>query len=391
MKILTFTSLYPNSQQPSHGIFVENRLRRLVETGEVEVEVVAPVPWFPLKFGIFGEYSKFAGVAAEEERHGIRVHHPKYPVVPKVGMNIAPALMASFSDGALRATIDRFGPVDLIDAHYFYPDGVAATQLGQALDVPVVITGRGTDLNLIPKYSAPRKKIQRAIAESAAMITVCSALKQPLIELGAPPDKVTVLRNGVDLTVFTPGDRNSSRRALNVAGQIVLSVGLLIERKGHDLIIEALQRLPNVTLLIAGDGPLKPVLRSQADQCGVGDRVRFLGSLPHDRLVDVYRAADVMVLASSREGWANVLLESMACGTPVAATDIWGTPEVVTEDAAGRLIPQRTPASIAETVRSLLSDLPDREKTRAYAERFSWDDTTAGQLALFRQVIEGGQ
>lgn len=387
LKVLTFTSLYPNSRQPSHGIFVENRIRRLVDTGEVDLEVVAPVPWFPIASPLFGQYGKFAGIPREEERYGIRVYHPRYPVIPKIGMNLAPRLMARFARRLVTETAMRISPIDLIDAHYFYPDGVAATQLGNALGVPVVITGRGTDLNLIPEYDGPRKQIQATIENSAAMITVCAALKQPLVDLGAPPGKVTVLRNGVDLEVFTPGEREVSRNALRVNGLVIVSVGLLIERKGHNLIIEALARLPDVTLLIAGDGPLKSSLQALASKCGVSDRVRFLGSLPHDKLVDIYRAADVMVLASSREGWANVLLEAMACGTPVAATNIWGTPEVVAEEAAGLLIPERTAQSIAETISSLLANLPDRHCTRAYAERFSWDETTAGQLRLFRDVV----
>lgn len=387
LRILTFTSLYPNSRQPSHGIFVENRLRRLVDTGEVDVEVVAPVPWFPFGASFFGQYGKFSGIPTEESRHGIRVHHPRFPVIPKVGMNLAPWLMTQFSQKIVKETAQRIGPLDLIDAHYFYPDGVAATRLGTLLGLPVVVTGRGTDLNLIPNYPKPRKKIQAVIEQSAAMITVCAALKEPLLDLGAPEDKVTVLRNGVDLTVFAPGDREASRRSLDVDGTVIASVGLLIERKGHDLIIEALKSLPKVTLLIAGDGPMKNTLQSLATKHGVRERVKFLGNLAHDKLVDVYRAADVLVLASSREGWANVLLEAMACGTPVAATNIWGTPEVVAEDAAGLLVPDRSATSIARTISALLSNLPDRQKTRAYAERFSWDDTTEGQLKVFKSVL----
>lgn len=302
-------------------------------------------------------------------------------------MNLAPWLMTRFSEKTVTDAVKRIGPVDLIDAHYFYPDGVAATRLGKRLGLPVVVTGRGTDLNLIPNYPKPRQKIQEVIEQSAAMITVCAALKAPLLELGASADKVTVLRNGVDLAVFSPGDRAASRRSLGVDGAVIASVGLLIERKGHNLVIEALEALPDVTLLIAGDGPMKNTLQSLATKHGVDGRVRFLGNLAHDKLVDVYRAADVLVLASSREGWANVLLEAMACGTPVAATNIWGTPEVVAEDAAGLLVPERSAKSIAQTIKSLLSNLPDRQKTRAYAERFSWDETTEGQLKVFKRVL----
>jgi teichuronic acid biosynthesis glycosyltransferase TuaC len=120
---------------------------------------------------------------------------------------------------------------------------------------------------------------------------------------------------------------------------------------------------------------------------GLGDRVRLLGPVPHVELPGLYGAADASVLASSREGWANVLLESMACGTPVVAADIWGNPEVVRAPAAGLIYEPNTPDGIVAGVRRLFSALPDRAGTRAYAEGFSWDETTAGQLALFRRVI----
>ncbi len=93
------------------------------------------------------------------------------------------------------------------------------------------------------------------------------------------------------------------------------------------------------------------------------------------------------MLASSREGWANVLLEAMACGTPVVATRVWGTPEAVTEPAAGLLVPERTAAALASGIRSLLTVAPERAATRRYAERFGWEPTSQGQLTLFRAML----
>lgn len=391
LKILTFTSLFPNNRQPSHGIFVENRLRHLVESGSVDLTVIAPVPWFPFRSPVFGQYAKYADVAPVETRHGVKVLHPKYPVLPKVGMNIAPWLMEKAVSPTVNQLMASEGPFDVIDAHYFYPDGVAATRIGQRLGLPVVITGRGTDLSLIPTFRGPRQKIAWAISHCTAMVTVCAALKHSLIELGAPDDKVTVLRNGVDLDTFHPKDRKAARLALGLEGFILASVGHLIERKGHHIVIEALQQIPDAHLVIAGDGPERTSLEQLAQACNVTDRVSFLGALPHDRLVDIYNAADALVLASSREGWANVLLEAMACGTPAVATDIWGTPEVVQNRSAGRLVPERTAQSVAATIKDLRADLPDRQQTRLYAEGFSWDETTQGLLHLFNSVCQKRQ
>jgi glycosyltransferase involved in cell wall biosynthesis len=234
----------------------------------------------------------------------------------------------------------------------------------------------------------PGRWIRWAIARADALVAVSEGLKQGLVALGAPADKVTVLRNGVDLDAFQPpADRATARTALGVAGPVLVSVGALVERKGHQLTIEALCSLPGHTLLIAGEGPERAALAVLAARLGVADRVRLLGAVPHAELPRLYGAADAMVLASSREGWANVLLESMACGTPVVTSPAWGSREAVRAPAAGLVLDAATPAAIAAGVRQLLASPPSRAATRAYAEAFGWDETSAGQLALFRAVL----
>jgi teichuronic acid biosynthesis glycosyltransferase TuaC len=386
LRILTVTTLYPNERLPTHGIFVENRLRRVAATGAVELQVIAPVPWFPFRAERFGRYAAWARVPRREVRHGVTVVHPRYLVIPKIGMWLQPFCLYR---AVLRATLAlrREAPDwDLIDAHYYYPDGVAAALLAGRIKKPLTITARGTDLNLIPRFRVPRAMIRWAARRATASIAVCEALKDVLVTLGVPARHVHVLRNGVDLDLFRPLDREGLRRELGLSGPVLLSVGHLVERKGHHLVLDALARLPEVTLLVVGAGPNRQRLTEQALQLGITSRVRFLGAVPHERLPEIYNAADLLVLASSREGWANVLLEAMACGTPVAATRIWGTPEVVTEKAAGVLVDERSAGAIVRGVRDLLAAPPDRAQTRAFAEHFSWDATTRGQIELFRDI-----
>jgi teichuronic acid biosynthesis glycosyltransferase TuaC len=387
IKTLTFTTLFPNSAQPVNGIFVANRLSHLLATGEVATRIVAPVPWFPFTAARFGSYAKFAAAPRTERRLDTTVVHPRYPLIPKIGMALAPALLYAGARRAVAAILRSGFDFDLIDAHYFYPDGVAAILLGKEFGKPVVITARGTDINQIADFRLPRQMILWAAREAAGVITVCQALKDRLCEIGAAPDHVHVLRNGVDLQLFRPQNRDALRLTYGVTGAVALSVGHLITRKGHDLVIRAVAELPDVTLLIAGEGPELGALTSLADSLGVAGRVRFLGQMAPGELAGIYAAADVLALASSREGWANVLLEAMACGTPVVASNVWGTPEVVTERVAGLLVQKRTGPAFAAAIAELLANPPDRAATRAYAERFSWDDTTAGQLALFRSII----
>jgi len=387
LRLLTFSTLYPSAARPNHGIFVENRLRHLVASGEVLASVVAPVPWFPSGAARFGTWAAHANTAPRETRLGLNVYHPRYPVIPKVGMSVSPWLLYRATLPMLRRWCAENGRPDAIDAHYVYPDGVAATWLGRRLGLPVVITARGTDVNLIPRYRIPRWLIQGAIRDAAALVAVSAALKQALVGLGAPPDKVTVLRNGVETALFRPPeDRAAARAALGLAGPTLISVGLLIERKGHHRVIQAMASLPGYRLLIVGEGPEHTRLEAMIERLGLADRVRLLGSRPHADLPALYGAADALLLASSREGWANVLLEAMACGTPVIASNIWGNPEVVRSPEAGLITESNTPEAFVAAVHRLFADPPDRAATRAYAEQFSWDATTSGQIALFRRI-----
>jgi glycosyltransferase involved in cell wall biosynthesis len=386
LSILTATTLFPNPVQRAHGVFVETRLRHLLASGEVTAHVLAPIPWLPPMVR-YSSYGPLQTVPSREQRNGLIVEHPRYLVVPKFGMTLTPLMLYRAMRKRFVALLKEGHRFDLIDAHYFYPDGVAAVRLAREFNLPVTVTARGTDLNLIPEFPAPRKMILDAASKADGMITVCQALKDTLIEMGVADERVTVLRNGVDLELFRPVDRAAARSALGLSRRTLASVGLLIDRKGHHHIIRALKDLPDDDLLIAGDGPDRRALERLAVEEGVADRVRFLGSVDQNRLREIYNAVDALVLASSREGWANVLLESMACGTPVVASAVWGTPEVVARPEAGVLMPSLDPQGVAEGVRRLFAAYPDREATRRYAEGFNWNATTEGQLKLFRGIL----
>ena len=140
--------------------------------------VIAPAPWFPLRSRMFGSYGAWARVPVTEVRHGLRVHHPRYVVLPKVGMSVAPLLLYWSLRRHLRRHLDDGNDFDLIDAHYAYPDGVAATWLGAALGKPVVVTVRGTDLHLLAKYPVPRLLIKNAFSKCAAVVAVSRALAE---------------------------------------------------------------------------------------------------------------------------------------------------------------------------------------------------------------------
>jgi glycosyltransferase involved in cell wall biosynthesis len=387
LRILTFTNLYPNAEAPQKGVFVENRLRRLHDCGRVSARVVAPVPWFPLRSRSFGAYGGLARVPASDTRHGIVIDYPRYLAIPKVGMSVAPLLMYFAMRRHVRRMVDGGFEFDLIDAHYFYPDGVVAAMLGRHFRKPVVITARGSDINVIAGHSAPRQQILWAAGIASSVICVSEALRQSMIRLGVDAGKIATVRNGVDLATFRPTDRAAVRRRLGIEGSVLLAVGNILEAKGQAMVVEALAAMPGCTLMVVGSGPDESRVRALARERGVESRVRLVGVVPHGALVDYYNAADVMVLATAREGWPNVVLESLACGTPVVATNVGGIPEIITSPAAGRLLEERTPAAIATTVGALLRETPDRAAARAHAEKYSWDEVTAQQIELFSKAV----
>ena len=388
LKILTFTTLYPSRLRPQHGIFVETRLRKLTESGAVEPRVVAPCPWFPFASPRFGRYALFARQPSGETRHGLRVDYPRYLQLPKIGMSAAPFVMFTALLPVLRGQLRGGRDFDLIDAHYFYPDGVAAVLLGRALGRPVVVTARGSDLNVIAEHAVPRRWIRWAAHQADGLVTVSHGLQRRLMALGVAREQVRVLRNGVDLALFRPADRGSARRALGLSGPTLLAVGNLVPLKRHRMMVEALTGLPGIELVIVGDGPERSAIEELVRKRRVADRVRLLGRLPQDRLPEIYSAADLLVLVSTHEGWPNVLLESMACGTPVIVSGIDGITDIVASREAGRIVHEPTPDRLAAAIRDLLAALPARAATRAYAERFDWQSTTEGQIALFREICE---
>ena len=363
-------------------------MRFLVQSGNVRLKIVAPVPWFPSTASLFPNYKKYALAPRTNVRYGINILHPRYPVLPKVGMSVSPMFLSSFCFGTVKKIIKSGFNFDIIDAYNFYPDGVAATILGKYFGKPVIITAFGTDINLIPRYPIPRKMIRWAGQQAVAMTSVCEALKDRMIELSINRQKISVILHGVDLNLFAPPkDRSNLRRVLGFTNTTLISVGHLTERKGHDLVIRALLELPDCRLFIIGDGEEEFRLKKLTSDLKVSDRVRFLGHVDQEKLPMYYGAADLLVLASSREGIANVLIESMACGTPVVATSVWGSPEAITTPDAGALVPERTPEALSYGILTVLRNYPDRAATRRHAEQFSWYKTTRQHLTLYEQAL----
>lgn len=386
LRILTFTTLYPNAAKPQHGVFVENRLRQLLTSNDVAARVLAPIPYFPFRGERFGRYSEFARAPLSEVRFGIQIDHPRFLTIPKLGMTAAPFLLYVSARMAMARMLRAGLSFDLIDAHYFYPDGVAAVMLGGTFGLPVTVTARGTDINVVPHHAVPRRLIRWAADRADGVIAVSSALASALSGLGIERSRITVLRNGIDATLFRPTAPLGAEHH-PAPYPLAVSVGNLVPLKGHDLAISTLLQIPELSLWIVGGGPERSRLEALACRLGVSERVRFLGVLPHERMPEVYTAANVLILASEREGWPNVLLEAMACGARVVATNVSDVPQLITGPVAGAWIRERSLTALVQALREVLAMPMAREQTRAHALNFTWDATTQGQSELFRSIF----
>ena len=396
VRTLLFSTLFPSSVRPGHGIFVQTRLRELLATDAVDVRVVAPVPWFPSSDPRFGDYALHARTPRRETLMGVDVRHPRYALPPKVGMTVAPLMLALGAVPAIREILAEGFDFDLIDAHYYYPDGVAAALLSRWFGKPLVVTARGSDINLIGQYRWPRRMMQWAARHAAASIGVSKALADAMGEWDIAREKLHVMRNGVDLDRFRPLPQDEARARLGLHGRpLLLSVGNLVPLKGHDLTIAAFASLlpeyPEAQLALVGAGPERERLEAQVRSLGLEGRVLFAGTVRNADLPDWFSAADLSILASSREGLPNVLLESMACGTPVVSTRVGGTPEVVTAPAAGRLVDVRDASHIAAAIVAVLRDPPGRARVREHASQFGWQATSRAQLNLFHSIAQGAR
>lgn len=397
MKILTVTTLFPNGNDLKHGVFIKNRLVHLVEDfKQIDAKVIAPVPWFPIrmKSGPLAEYAKYVGVKSRETVEGLDVYHPRYLVIPKIGMYITPIFLFLSVWFCARQLKKQGFDYEVIDGHYFFPDGVAVAMLSKVTKVPAMISARGSDIHQIANFPIARKAIRWAVKHSAAVAAVCKALLDSIRTFSDVNDKGYVLRNGVDLNFFELSDDTTQRQCKEEWGvephrKLIVCVGRLIELKGHHLVIEALLAHPDSDLIIAGDGPEQINLEKLIKTLDLSSRVRLAGPLVPNKLKRLYQAADAMVLASSREGWANVLLEAMACGTPVVATNLWGTPEVVGAKEAGVLV-ERSVEALSEGIHTLFSLELARADTRRYAEGFDWYETSKAQFEIFTDLLSKG-
>lgn len=387
LRVVTLSTLFPNPTQPNFGVFVEGQTLRLAACEGVELRVINPIAVPPFPLGLIPRYRALRPLPVEDEWKGLRIARPRIRVLPGVSGPLNPALLVHGVRNVLQRWRDEGFDFDVIDAQFFFPDGPAAARLAREFGVPFSVKARGADIHYWGRRLGCRGQVMEAAAAAKGMLAVAQSLRRDMVEMGMDGSRIAVHYTGVDLDRFRPADRKAAKAKLGVTGPLIISVGALIPRKGHDIIIEALADLDNATLLIAGEGPEEARLAALAKARGLAERVRLLGSVPHGQLPALLAAADVMALASESEGLANAWIEAMACGTPVVTPAVDGATEALDRPAAGRLLSQRTPRAFAEAIRDILADPPAQAEVRASAERFAWSRNTQQLQAHLRSLV----
>lgn len=388
--VLVFTSLFPNKVNPDFGVFIKRRMLAYAQRKDCNVMVVAPVPFSPeVKF--LKKYYQYSQIPQHELIDGIMVYHPRYPLIPKISMPFHGKLIYHSTINALKKIHKEFS-FDLIDAHFIYPDCQAGVLLGKVFNKPVVVTARGSDLHEYTKYPLIRPQISKTLQHAGKIISVCQALKDIMVGLNIEPDKISVIPNGIDTEKFFPKDKSASRQKLGIGTdkKVVLSVGSLIALKGHHLTIEAMQILKKkylgIELYIIGKGSEKKRLEALAEESGLVEDINLLGQIPNDQLIDWYNAADVFCLASEKEGWANVLTESLSCGTPAVATNVFGSSEIIKAGSNGYLV-QRYAVDIAKGIEKALEKEWDKNKIAQDISGRTWDVVAREVGSVFDEAI----
>lgn len=389
-RVLSISTLYPNSASPRFGTFVARSMEALAAQGDWQVTMINPIGVPPIAFGRYRALRRAAMGGFEQ---GIEVHRPTFTLIPRLGARINPGVIAR-TILPLVTRLHRDQPFDLVDAQFFYPDGPVAARIAEKLGLPFTVKARGSDITYWGGRGFAAEQMVDAARRATGLLAVSQALAEDMAALGMDRNKITIHYTGLDRERFRPLGHAGLRTRLNdtlglslpETRPVLATVGALLELKGQHLVIGALPTLPGMHLMLVGKGENERQLRDLAAKLGLTDRVHFLGSIDHDMLPLVLSAADAMVLPTRNEGLANAWVESLACGTPVVTCGVGGAGELVTEPAAGELVERSIPAIVAG-IRAVLAREAPREDVAATVDRFDWRIHSAELAAYYDRLV----
>jgi phosphatidyl-myo-inositol dimannoside synthase len=388
--VVMVTTSYPRFPGDSVGTFMEPIAKSVAARGH-EVHIVAP--WHPL-------------VSRNEPEDGVWFHFYKY--APFRSLNVFGYAAAMRADVNLRGAAYVAAPLALVagwraargvarkhratlmHGHWVIPGGLLAAMAMP--DLPLVVSLHGSDV-YVAETLAPARRAARAVFQRAGVVTACSSdLGRRAVALGADPGRIVVVPYGVDVERFRPdGARRACLReqlGIRTGTTFVFAAGRLVKKKGFEYLIDAFGRLSDesMVLVIAGEGDLRGELRARAFSAEAGDRIRFLGNQTQDQIAGLLAAADIVVVPSVRDdsgnvdGLPNIVMETLASGTPLVTTPAGGIGAIVQNDRTGLIVSERDSAALAAAICSLACDPQKRQRIgdaarQMAATRFGWPET----------------
>ena len=395
VRILCIATMFPNPRMPVHAQFVKQRLDALAKTADLIV--LSPIPWFPGERHL-ARYANRSQIPPKTAANAYPTYFPKFFSIPAVlkpleGVFLAFAVWKFIKSHGLK------GKIDVLDCHLAFPEGFAGALLSRILGKPYVVTLRGHDINDLPRFPVRIRQVLFALRHCARYFGVAQALVDGAIRLGAPSATGYASTNGVDTARFRPSAKGEARKALGLdcTKRYMLSVSHLVPRKGIDILLRAHALLraeghTDLRFVVVGqggeEGDCEANLRALAADLGIADEVIWAGSVLNTDLHAWYSAADVFCLASEKEGWPNVILEAMACATPVVAHSTWGVPEIVTGPDLGILVETREPRPFADAISLALEQNWNPGRLRSYALENTWDKVAEGLTKHFQAIVK---
>lgn len=396
MRLLLYSSQFPTPRDPNGGIFTAQLAGALAK--QAELSVVCPLPWRPdVSWARNSQaWRRYAGVPSTARHGELLVHYPKYFMPPRISGSLQPWLQVLGVSGLLGRLHRRAG-FDAINAHWIYPDGVAAVWMARRLGIPVMLTALGSDINVYANYPSRRKQILWAFRHADHISAVSAELVEFIKAMGVEPEKLSFIGNGVDSgKFFLPESRSvqSLRQRLGLLAErkYLLFVGRLHPVKGLSCLLEALSLLNSrgsldFDTILVGEGALRAECERYISEHDLTGKVRLVGEIPHANVHEWLQASDVLCLPSLMEGMPNVVLEAQACGVPVVASRVGGIPAMM-GPGTGVLVEPRDPNQLAEALERALRIAWDREVIARTAGLQSWETVASRYLAVIEDVAK---
>ena len=388
MKVISICHMFPNRAWPNKGIFVKERLKALSRM--INNTIVAPIPYFPF-LSLARKYKGLDYIPLLEDYDTLSVYHPRYFMIPKYFKCMDGQLYYCALHPFISQMIKNYN-FEILDFHWVYPDAFAGLKWAREFGKKIVVTIRGNESICYLEKSLRKRMVINTLKSVDHIIAVSNDMKEKVVqEYGVERKKVTVIPNGIDPKKFFRTNKLDAQKqcGLELGSKYILALSRLSPEKGLDSLIKAFLGVSrqDTTLLIVGDGPLKSKLEEMVKDLGISKKVLFFGAVPHDETVKWYNAADVFCLPSLWEGCPNVVIESLASGTPVVASNVGGIPDLIPNDSYGILVPAGDPVSLARALDDALNKEWDREKIAKFGSRNTWDHVAGQIIEVFEKVL----